>query len=212
MSPDKKKEDKLKKTKVNHGRAYVLLGSGTGAGLMCLLGLFSALDVLVLPMQALDYFILGLIIMMGPYGFYDSAQHKKIKQVEEHLPDFLRDVAEAGRFGMTLADSIMVASEGRYGTLTPEIQKMAAQIEWGVPATEALRMFSKRINTPLVNRMMVIVIKASDAGGNVADVLTMVAHDTKETQLMAKEKAIVMSTYIAVIYIAFIVRPTKFFL
>ena len=82
---------------------------------------------------------------------------------------------------------------------------MAAQIEWGVTATEALRLFAERMNTALVNRVVAIVIKASDAGGSVADVLTMVAHDTKEEQLMQQEREISMSTYLAVIYISFFV-------
>src|SRR5205809_7893433 len=37
---------------------------------------------------------------------------------------FRSDVAEAGRFGMTLADAIVVSSSGRYGKLTPEIKKI----------------------------------------------------------------------------------------
>jgi flagellar protein FlaJ len=61
------------------------------------------------------------------------------------------------------------------------------------------------VNTPLTHRVVTIVIKSSDAGGSVADVLTMVAHDTKEAQLMQAEREIAMSTYLAVIYIAFFV-------
>ncbi|TLZ87329.1 MAG: type II secretion protein F, partial [Methanobacteriota archaeon] len=47
--------------------------------------------------------------------------------------------------------------------------------------------------------------RSSDAGGDVADVLTMVSHDTKENQLTEDERRIAMSTYIAVIYISFMV-------
>jgi flagellar protein FlaJ len=119
------------------------------------------------------------------------------------LPDFLRDVAEAGRFGMTLAQAIRVSSRGRYGRLTPEIQRMAAQIDWGVPASEALRLFAERVNTPLVKRMVSIIIKANDAGGSVADVLTMVAHDARETIINFNERRISMATYTVVIYVAF---------
>lgn len=158
------------------------------------------------PMQrALNMVFIGLAFMMGPYAFYTSKKQKNIKDIESRLPDFLRDVAEAGRFGMTLADAIVVASSGRYGSLTPEIKKMAAQIEWGVPAGETLRLFYERVNTPLVRRVVTIVVKASDAGGSVADVLTMVAHDTKEEQYSQAERALQMSTYLAVIYISFAV-------
>jgi flagellar protein FlaJ len=151
----------------------------------------------------LNFMALSLMAFIGPYGFYMARQQKRIKAIEKRLPDFLRDVAEAGRFGMTLSDAIVVAAEGRYGVLTEEIQRMAAQIQWGVQATDALRLFAERVKTPLVERVVAIIIKASDAGGEVADVLTMVSHDAKETQLTEDERRIEMSTYIAVIYISF---------
>ncbi len=174
-------------------------------GMFVLLSILDYTGGMNLPFEWVDWIILGMIVLIGPYGFYKSAQIKRTKLIEDRLPDFLRDVAEAGRFGMTLAEAIIVASSGRYGSLTPEIKKMAAQIEWGVPANEALRLFSERVKTPLVQRMMSIIMKSSDAGGNVADVLTMVAHDARETILTEKEKTITMSTYVAVIYISFFV-------
>lgn len=161
--------------------------------------------VTVDPLYWLDFFIFGIAIMVGPYGFYASAQYSKIKDIEKRLPEFLRDVAEAGRFGMILADAVVVASAGRYGRLTPEIKKMAAQINWGIPVTEALRLFSERVNTPMVNKTVAIIIKSNEAGGNVADVLALVSHNAKETLLSDEERAIAMSTYVAVVYISFFV-------
>ena len=153
----------------------------------------------------LTWMTIAVIALVAPYGFFLGAKQRDIKAVERRLPDFLRDVAEAGRFGMTLAEAIVVSSSGRYGKLTPEIKKMAAQISWGVPATEALRLFSERVKTPMTGRIVSIIVKSSDAGGDVADVLTMVSHDAKEAQLTEDERRITMSTYIAVIYISFLV-------
>lgn len=208
----------MPKTKTQKGGALIIPGSekvdrskqilGVSFGVFVftiLLALLDYMKFMDLPLEWIDWIIIGMLVLVGPYGFYMSARWKRIKQIENRLPDFLRDVAEAGRFGMTLAEAIIVASSGRYGALTPEIKKMAAQIEWGVPANEALRLFAERVKTPLVQRMTSIIMKASDAGGNVADVLTMVAHDARETILTETEKAIVMSTYVAVIYISFFV-------
>jgi len=154
---------------------------------------------------AIDFFVLGLLCFIAPYGFAMTAKLRRISKVEERLPDFLRDVAEAGRFGMTLPDAIVVASTGRYGLLTDEIKKMASQIEWGVPVAQALDLFEKRVPTPLVQRVVSIVTRANEAGGNVADVLTMVAHDTREAQLAQQARQISMLTYVTVIYISFFV-------
>lgn len=160
----------------------------------------------------LNWMTVAILALIGPYGFLLARRQRNIKQIERRLPDFLRDVAEAGRFGMTLADAIVVSSTGRYGRLTPEIKKMAAQISWGVPATEALRLFSERVKTPMTGRIVSIIVKSSDAGGDVADVLTMVSHDTKEAQLTQDERRIAMSTYIAVIYISFMVFLVTIFI
>jgi flagellar protein FlaJ len=154
---------------------------------------------------AIDFIVLGLLMIMGPYGIVASGHIRRVNAIERRLPDFLRDVAEAGRFGMTLPDAIVVASKGRYGLLTEEIKKMASQIEWGVPVITALNLFEQRVPTPLVSRVVSIITRANEAGGNVADVLTMVAHDTREVQFGIEERKNSMLTYVTVIYISFFV-------
>jgi archaeal flagellar protein FlaJ len=196
-------------------RETVLLIVGTALGVVfwviAALNYVGTLNIQIRPGEgsganpALDFLVLGLLVMMAPYGVSMSAKLRRISKIEERLPDFLRDVAEAGRFGMTLPDAIIVASSGRYGLLTDEIKKMASQLEWGVPVATALRLFEERVPTPLVQRVVSIITRANEAGGNVADVLTMVAHDTRESQLEAQARQISMLTYVTVIYIAFFV-------
>jgi flagellar protein FlaJ len=82
---------------------------------------------------------------------------------------------------------------------------MSFQISWGISATESLRLFQERLDTPLINRVCGIVIKAASAGGNVSDVLTLVSNDTKELQYVEDERRVEMITYIVVIYVAFFV-------
>jgi len=194
-----------RKSVVGIGSALFLL-----LGFIAFLNLINSVNLAFRPTQgSLERFLYWLVVatlgFIGSYGFYVAKQQREINLIERRLPDFLRDVAEAGRFGMTLAEAIVVSSGGRYGKLTPEIKKMAAQITWGVPAAEALHLFAERVKTPMVQRVVAIVVKSSDAGGDVADVLTMVSHDTKENQLTEDERRIAMSTYIAVIYISFMV-------
>jgi flagellar protein FlaJ len=203
--------DQLNKTNEDHGQT-ILIASSVVAAIFFVMGILDAIGGIRTGLEWIDFAAIGLMAITGPYGFYKTYQYKRIKDIETRLPDFLRDVAEAGRFGMTLADAVRVSSRGRYGSLTPEIRRMAAQIEWGVPATDAMRLFAQRVNTPLVRRMMAIIIKANDAGGNVADVLTMVAHDAREAMLAQEERKIAMATYTVVIYIAFFVFIATIFI
>jgi len=183
---------------------YILIA--VGVILSVLMAALLAMDSIHMGrIEAIDMVVIAILIGIGPLGFMADAEQRRVRNIEERLPDFLRDVAEAGRFGMTLASAIVSASKGEYGKLTPEIRRMASQISWGVSATEALVLFSKRVNTPLVQRVCGLIIKSSAAGGNIADVLTMSSIDTKESQSLFAERRSNMSTYIMVIYIAFFV-------
>jgi len=197
--------------KNDYSRLLFIVGV-VGLVLCVLVGVIDAIGGFETGLMWIDWLAIGLMCLCGPYGFYTSYRYKKVLEIESRLPDFLRDVSEGGRFGMTLADSIKVSARGRYGRLTPEIQRMAAQIDWGVPATEAMKLFVDRVDTPLVRRMTTIVIKANEAGGNVADVLNMVAHDARETLLNRNERSIAMSTYTVVIYVAFAVFLATIFI
>jgi archaeal flagellar protein FlaJ len=191
-----------------------LIVGGVLAAVMFVIAALDAIGALNLEIRpgegaginpAIDFIVLGMLCIMGPYGIVASAHIRRVNAIERRLPDFLRDVAEAGRFGMTLPDAIVVASKGRYGLLTEEIKKMASQIEWGVPVITALNLFEQRVPTPLVSRVVSIITRANEAGGNVADVLTMVAHDTREVQFGLEERKNSMLTYVTVIYISFFV-------
>jgi len=185
-------------------RILILSLSGIGAALAAVLAFMSYTGKISFG-TPLDFVVMIVLIVSGPYPFYEQGRLKKIERIEERLSDFLRDLAVSNRFGMTLADSIRKASSGNYGKLTPDIKKMATQIDWGVPATDAMEMFAERVGTPLVKRAMAIVVKATGAGGDVSDVLNATAKNIKDIQLINIGRKMEMSSYKAVIFTAFFV-------
>jgi len=152
-----------------------------------------------------SFLLLAFITCAGPISFYESRRRKKIDKIEERLSDFLRDISESMRAGQTLHEAIKTSSGGEYGSLTPEIEKMAMQVSWGVSASRALEMFGERVSTPLVKRAVTLINEASSAGGNVSNVIDAAAKDTRELQIMKKTRATEMSMYTYVIAIAFLV-------
>ena len=180
---------------------------GTVGGILIALGFVIMLvpGVSTFGLGAIDFLVVGALVILGPPGIYLNAEGAATKDLERRLPEFLRDIAESGKFGMTLAASIQAAAKGRYGSLTPYIKRMAHQISWGITATESLKLFQESMDTKLTNRVVSLIVKAATSGGNVSDVLTIVAQDTKELQYMDDERAIIMMTYLTVIYIAFFV-------
>lgn len=153
----------------------------------------------------LDFIVLGIFIVLAPIGAQDLIVRKKIREMEIRLPDFLRDVAEASKFGSNLADSITAASDENYGSLTDEIKKMAAQIRWGVSVQEALSEFARRSNSKFITRLLATVIESNLSGGNVSEVLNLIAENSKEIQFLNKEKYSQLGSYVVILVIAYAV-------
>lgn len=148
---------------------------------------------------------LAFMVGLGPYGFLVAREARRIQRLEERFPDFLREIASSHRGGLTLAESVTVSARGDYGPLTPEIKRMADQVAWNLPFTEALERFADRVQTPLVQRAVNLIVEADRSGGASTDVLLAAASDAREIKTLENERRINMSLYTIIIYITFFV-------
>src|SRR3989338_2227133 len=72
--------------------------------------------------------IVDLLGVFTPIIVLNYLNYRRTKLIEAHLPDFLRDVAESNRSGLTLEKAIESAAKGQYGPLTEEMHIVSAQI------------------------------------------------------------------------------------
>ncbi len=148
-----------------------------------------------------DFILFAIFLGTGTFGIYEYLRIRRVRKIDARFPDFVRDLAESRRAGMTFTKAIMYSAQGNYGVLTGEIKKISQQISWGSGVDEALSSFAKRVNTKLIRRTISLIIEASRSGGNVADVLDAAARDAREIKLLETERRGSMMSYIAVIYV-----------
>jgi len=206
----------IKIKKYNAKRKYgkdknilILLGiSLTCSILLFLIGILILLDLAMVVNNALtgmDFIVFGILTAIGPIGFYNHLKAKRKREIENHLPDFLREISSSTSSGMTVFDAIISASKGDHGKLTPELKMMASQLSWGIPVEEALENFSKRVNTPSIKRIVVTINKALMIGGNTSSVFEAAAKEIDQTKLIEQQRKAEMSMYSIVIFISFFV-------
>ncbi len=174
--------------------------------LLSLIGIIKPLrissgDGAILIGTPIDFIIIALLVFSGVYGMYEFSRLRRVRKIDNRFPDFIRDLAESRRAGMTFTKAIMYSAKGDYGVLTPEIQKIARQISWGSSVENALKSFAGRVNTKLIRRTISLIIEASRSGGNVADVLDAATKDARELKLLELERRAGMLSYVAVIYV-----------
>jgi len=156
-------------------------------------------------LTGVDFLVIGLLSSIGPIGFYNHLKAKRKREIENHLPDFLREISSSTSSGMTVFDAIKSAADGDHGKLTPELKKMAAQLSWGISVSEALTNFAKRIKTHSVERIVVTINKALEIGGNTSAVFDAAAREIDQTKLVEQQRKSEMSLYSIVIFISFFV-------
>ncbi len=139
-----------------------------------------------------------------PLAVYTYEERKRIDDIEKHLPDFLRDLAEYNTSGVPLSQAILEASKTDYGKLTPEIKRIAVEISWGVPFEEALIRFQKRVNSPFVKKAITIMTAAEEQGGEINAILMTLAEDLRRLKTMEEERKGKLSVYTATIYVVFL--------
>ncbi|EQD35364.1 conserved hypothetical protein, membrane, partial [mine drainage metagenome] len=88
-------------------RHILYIGATVALG-MWIVAIFNAAGILSIQLRpgeglrwnpAVDFFVLGLLALLGPYGVASAIRFHRVEGLESRLPDFLRDVAESGRFG-----------------------------------------------------------------------------------------------------------------
>lgn len=150
-----------------------------------------------------DILAAAIMLCLGPYGFYAAFEDRRVRALEERLPDFLRDVAASHKGGLTLMASVRVAARGDYGALSPYVQRMADQMTWNVSFEQSLQWLSEQMRTPLVARTVHLILEADRSGGGTADVLLAAARDARELKKMETDRRISLGLYTLVIHITF---------
>jgi len=155
--------------------------------------------------SAIDYVIFGLISLMLPYGLYGRRRDQIRSRVEAKFPDFLRDLAEYWKGGLSMTVAIQTLAKGEYGNLNEDVNKMAAQISWGISFGEVLDMFTERVTSPIVTRAVRMVDEANRAGGRISDILLAASFDAREIKALETERRQEVGSYVTVIYASFFV-------
>lgn len=133
--------------------------------------------------------LVSALIILGPSLLLRYNEYKLMKEVESRFPDFLRDITEGIAAGMTLPQSIKNAKRNNYGALTPYVNKMAVQMDWGVPFEDILKVFGEKSGSKVMKRTVSTIIETHRSGGNIVNVLRAVAGSIVQIDKIKKERA-----------------------
>jgi flagellar protein FlaJ len=157
------------------------------------------------PTIFLNFFGLMFFFFLWPASFYWERVESRKNEIEEKFPDFLRDLAEYWKGGLSMTVAVQTLATSEYGALNDEVKKMSDQLSWGIKFSDVILQFAERVGTPLVKRAISLISEADRAGGKISDILVTAANDSREIKFLEGERKRAFGSYIAVIWTSYFV-------
>jgi len=155
---------------------------------------------------AVNLSLIGFAILTIPYSLYKFFEFKRFKSYENEFPNFLRDLAEAQRAGLTIIQAINTTSGADYGPLSNEIKKINNQISWNIPLEKTLSDWAKRMrNSRIIVRSIMIIQEANKSGGNIEDTMASLANNIDMLKEVQQEKSSLLNQQVFMMYAIFFI-------
>ncbi len=150
-------------------------------------------------------FVVFLFVTITPYAILAEIRNRRIRKIEEHIPDFLKQLASLNESGLNIVMAIRILSSSNLGALSSEIVLIKRDLEWGMLLSDALKRFERRVSSMTVTKVTSILLKSMEAAGTIKDALFTAANDAQLYLELKNRVKSEMFVYVVVIYMTFAV-------
>ncbi len=182
---------------------YILLVTLIVFLLLFLISLIFGVSVFIVLLSTLP------VMLFINYLVYKK--QKRLDSIEGDLPDYLLQVASLLNAGMALESSFDEISKNMDGYLNDEIKRALIEIRMGKTFNDAFMDIADRCDSYNLNKAIQIIINTKESGGNLSEILIVMADDIKQTQLLKRnKKTSVMMSVMFLLVSAIIATPFSF--
>ena len=164
MAPALRLEQRIIQSGLHWTVARLLLSSAVAAVAGCAV---AAITTHSLYIALLAGVILGLL----PWAYLTRARHKRMKKLEQQLPDALDLITRAVRAGHSLPLAIQLLSDEMPNPIAGEFRIVHEQVSFGISLQQALTSLCDRIPLTDYRFFVVSVLIQRQSGGNLSEVL-----------------------------------------
>ncbi|MFA4861869.1 type II secretion system F family protein [Methanoregula sp.] len=182
---------------------YSLIAATIVAGIMAGLWYTGWMKSLF-PHNGFEAFLCVLIIgFMVPVVIAYEGRRWYVRNVEAHLPEFLRELSDMKDIGITLQEAIHRISGARLGVLSSELSVASRDIEAGAYVNTALVRMEARIGLVSVKRAISLLVRASEITTNLRQIFIIAITDLEHYLRLKSERANTTIVYVMIIYLSF---------
>jgi flagellar protein FlaJ len=194
------------KTPLNEYRPYKIYGVSSVVAVSILLLLTGFFGMISTPIQGfVDLPVavaITLIVSVVPGAIVHQKIASKQSSMERGISNFLRDMTETRKTGLSPEACISNLSDRDYGAFSKELKKMSSDIGWGIPMRDVIMEFVKKTRSWMSQIVMFLLLEAVDVGGGTIAMIESLARFNNMTQEVEKEKKMSVRPYMIMPYFA----------
>jgi flagellar protein FlaJ len=194
------------KTPITEYRPYKVYAMSTTIGVIFLLLVTGFFGLFNTPLQGLVDLPVAISICLIITAVPPAIVHQKIasrkSSMERGISNFLRDLTETRKTGLSPEACISNLSKRDYGAFSKELAKMSSDINWGIPMRNVIMDFVKKTKSWMSQIVMFLLLEAVDVGGGTISMIESLARFNNMTQEVEKEKKMSVRPYVFIPYFA----------
>ena len=127
---------------------------------------------------------------------------KRASEIENSIPDFLRQLSSMLRVGLSLENALVDMSDHGKGPLYDELRRVVVEIRMGKSLDSSFSNMAKRLNSKDLERSFKIILNAHKSGGSLADIILDVSDDLRAMLILKRERKASVMMSIMFLFIA----------
>jgi flagellar protein FlaJ len=152
-----------------------------------------------------DIVIQSMLFVLVTFAIVRLLYKRRVSRIEAATPELLERLASLNEAGMSVVDGVDRVRGSDLGVLTPEVERIWRDIQYGSNVADALVRFGRRVRTTAITRVVVLLTNAMRASGQMGGVLRIAANQARADLRLKRQRRNQMLTYLVVIYVAFFV-------
>jgi archaeal flagellar protein FlaJ len=145
---------------------------------------------------------LSLIALASAPAVVAWGASRERRALERSLPEFIRDVAEGRKTGLSPEIAIERLGDRHYGSLSRHVKKMGAQLSWGVELSKVVSTFTSAVASWITRAIGVLLIEVVDVGGGTIRSFSDMAEFTRSINEMEGERRAALRPFVYITYVA----------
>jgi flagellar protein FlaJ len=197
------------KTPISEYRPYKVYALSSAIAVLILLLLTGFFGMIQTPLPFLANLVdlpiavsITLIVSVVPPAIVHQKIAGRKSSMERGISNFLRDLTETRKTGLSPEACIANLSGRDYGAFSKELQKMSSDIGWGIPLRNVIMDFVKKTKSWMSQIVMFLLLEAVDVGGGTISMIESLARFNNMTQEIEKEKRMSVRPYMIMPYFA----------